>query len=203
MTAKKKTRTREAGAARVHGRDLPLRNHAERALSDYFTSLNGHRPAHLYDLGAARGRGTAVSRRARLRRQPEPRRGILASIAVRCARSSSSSDLAPETPLANLQGLGSGPCRCRFAAHSCRLRQDRTHQLAQSLVHPGRIVYQRHRPALTAQGIPVTEVARHRLHRDHGRARETLRESTGDCSAAAASMGSHGRAWHCPSICWW
>jgi Fis family transcriptional regulator, factor for inversion stimulation protein len=50
MTAKKKTRTREAGAARVHGRDLPLRNHAERALSDYFTSLNGHRPAHLYDL---------------------------------------------------------------------------------------------------------------------------------------------------------
>ena len=50
MTAKKKSRTREAGATRVHGRDLPLRNHAERALSDYFTSLNGHRPAHLYDL---------------------------------------------------------------------------------------------------------------------------------------------------------
>jgi len=55
MTAKKKTRTREATAAtrtstaRTHGRDL-LRNHAERALSDYFTSLNGHRPAHLYDL---------------------------------------------------------------------------------------------------------------------------------------------------------
>jgi len=50
MTAKKKTRAREATTARVHGRDLPLRNHAERALSDYFTSLNGHRPAHLYDL---------------------------------------------------------------------------------------------------------------------------------------------------------
>jgi len=49
MTAKKKTRAREATAARVHGRDL-LRNHAERALSDYFTSLNGHRPAQLYDL---------------------------------------------------------------------------------------------------------------------------------------------------------
>lgn len=29
---------------------LPLRNHAERALSDYFLALNGHRPAHLYDL---------------------------------------------------------------------------------------------------------------------------------------------------------
>jgi len=50
MTAKKRTRGREATAARAHGRDLPLRSHAERALSDYFTSLNGHRPAHLYDL---------------------------------------------------------------------------------------------------------------------------------------------------------
>ena len=50
MTAKKKTRARESTANRLNGRDLPLRNHAERALSDYFTSLNGHRPAHLYDL---------------------------------------------------------------------------------------------------------------------------------------------------------
>jgi len=50
MTAKKKTRAREATAIRIHVRELPLRNHAERALSDYFTSLNGHRPAHLYDL---------------------------------------------------------------------------------------------------------------------------------------------------------
>ncbi len=30
--------------------DLPLRNHAERALSDYFATLNGHHPARLYDL---------------------------------------------------------------------------------------------------------------------------------------------------------
>ncbi len=30
--------------------ELPLRDHAERALSDYFASLNGHRPARLYDL---------------------------------------------------------------------------------------------------------------------------------------------------------
>ena len=29
---------------------MPLRNHAERALSDYFSNLNGHKPAHLYDL---------------------------------------------------------------------------------------------------------------------------------------------------------
>src|ERR1700730_11280462 len=50
MTAKKRTRAREAIVARANGRELPLRNHAERALSDYFTSLNGQRPAHLYDL---------------------------------------------------------------------------------------------------------------------------------------------------------
>lgn len=30
--------------------ELPLRNHAERALSDYLASLNGHRPARLYDM---------------------------------------------------------------------------------------------------------------------------------------------------------
>src|SRR5215472_1824666 len=50
MTAKKKTRAREAVLGRVNGRELPLRNHAERALSDYYMSLSGHRPAHLYDL---------------------------------------------------------------------------------------------------------------------------------------------------------
>jgi Fis family transcriptional regulator, factor for inversion stimulation protein len=50
MTAKKKTRAREAAAIRSHSRELPLRSHAERALSDYFMSLNGHRPTHLYDL---------------------------------------------------------------------------------------------------------------------------------------------------------
>jgi Fis family transcriptional regulator len=31
-------------------RDLPLRDHAERALSDYLAKLNGHRPSRLYDL---------------------------------------------------------------------------------------------------------------------------------------------------------
>jgi len=46
MTARKKTRARET----IVARELPLRNHAERALSEYFTSLNGHRPAQLYDL---------------------------------------------------------------------------------------------------------------------------------------------------------
>jgi Fis family transcriptional regulator len=50
MTAKRKPRARDASAARAHGRDLPLRNHAERAVSNYFMSLNGHQPAHLYDL---------------------------------------------------------------------------------------------------------------------------------------------------------
>jgi Fis family transcriptional regulator, factor for inversion stimulation protein len=28
----------------------PLRDHAQRALSDYFANLDGHRPAHLYEL---------------------------------------------------------------------------------------------------------------------------------------------------------
>jgi Fis family transcriptional regulator len=51
MTAKKKSRARGESGIRVNGRgELPLRNHAERALSEYFTSLNGDRPAHLYDL---------------------------------------------------------------------------------------------------------------------------------------------------------
>ena len=49
MTAKKKSRGRGDSSVRLSTRELPLRNHAERALSDYFTSLNGHKPAHLYD----------------------------------------------------------------------------------------------------------------------------------------------------------
>lgn len=36
--------------AKSNGKELPLRNHTERALHDYFTNLNGHRPAHLYDM---------------------------------------------------------------------------------------------------------------------------------------------------------
>jgi Fis family transcriptional regulator len=33
-----------------HSREIPLRGHTEQALSDYFDSLNGHRPGRLYDL---------------------------------------------------------------------------------------------------------------------------------------------------------
>jgi Fis family transcriptional regulator, factor for inversion stimulation protein len=36
--------------AKTNGKELPLRTHAERALNEYFASLNGHRPARLYDL---------------------------------------------------------------------------------------------------------------------------------------------------------
>ena len=50
MTAKRNSRARRDGVSRVNGRDVPLRSHAERALTDYFANLNGHRPAHLYDL---------------------------------------------------------------------------------------------------------------------------------------------------------
>ncbi len=39
---------RIVAAARAH--ELPLRGHAERALQEYFASLNGHRPARLYDM---------------------------------------------------------------------------------------------------------------------------------------------------------
>jgi Fis family transcriptional regulator len=37
-------------ASRNASRELPLRSHTERALNDYFASLNGHRPARLYDM---------------------------------------------------------------------------------------------------------------------------------------------------------
>src|SRR5580704_9403967 len=50
MRAKKKRRARGDSSVRLSAGALPLRNHAERALSDYVTSLNGHRPAHLYDM---------------------------------------------------------------------------------------------------------------------------------------------------------
>lgn len=50
MTAKRNGRARKEAVARMNGKDVPLRNHAERALNDYFSSLNGHRPAQLYDL---------------------------------------------------------------------------------------------------------------------------------------------------------
>jgi len=35
---------------RITGKELPLRSHTERVLHDYFSNLNGHRPARLYDL---------------------------------------------------------------------------------------------------------------------------------------------------------
>ena len=50
MPAKKKSRPRREFIARTGGREVPLRNHAEQALHDYFSSLNGHRPAQLYDM---------------------------------------------------------------------------------------------------------------------------------------------------------
>ena len=64
MTAKKKSRVRESSAARtggavstkfnrnarLNGQTLPLRNYAERVISEYFANLNGHEPAEVYDL---------------------------------------------------------------------------------------------------------------------------------------------------------
>jgi Fis family transcriptional regulator len=50
MAAKTNAHARREFIARSHGRELPLRTHAERALNDYFASLNGHRPAQLYNM---------------------------------------------------------------------------------------------------------------------------------------------------------
>jgi Fis family transcriptional regulator len=53
MVAKKKSKSRREIAAAFNGRDLkgvPLRSQAEEALQCYFETLNGHKPAHLYDL---------------------------------------------------------------------------------------------------------------------------------------------------------
>src|SRR5256885_16064045 len=57
MVAKKKSKSRKEIAAAFNGRDLkvngkgvPLRSQAEEALQCYFETLNGHKPAHLYDL---------------------------------------------------------------------------------------------------------------------------------------------------------
>ena len=38
------------GGNTARSRELPLRGHTERALQEYFASLNGHRPARLYDM---------------------------------------------------------------------------------------------------------------------------------------------------------
>ena len=48
MTAKTSRTRKDSG--RNGALEVPLKNHTERALSDYFSNLNGHKPAHLYDL---------------------------------------------------------------------------------------------------------------------------------------------------------
>ena len=57
MAANRKSRTRRDTAPAFNGRDLkvngkgiPLRTQAEEALHGYFDTLNGHSPAHLYEL---------------------------------------------------------------------------------------------------------------------------------------------------------
>jgi Fis family transcriptional regulator len=57
MVAKKKSRSRREIAPAFNGRDLkvngrgvPLRTQAEEALQCYFETLNGHKPAQLYEL---------------------------------------------------------------------------------------------------------------------------------------------------------
>ena len=47
-TGKTRREHKPAGNGAAHG--VPLRSLTEQALDDYFTSLNGHAPGHLYDL---------------------------------------------------------------------------------------------------------------------------------------------------------
>ena len=49
MTARKNPQPR-SGVQFSGASDMPLRGHAERALSNYFSSLNGTRPVRLYDM---------------------------------------------------------------------------------------------------------------------------------------------------------
>jgi Fis family transcriptional regulator len=57
MVVRKKSKARKETSAPFNGRDLkvngkgvPLRSQAEEALQSYFEALNGHKPAHLYEL---------------------------------------------------------------------------------------------------------------------------------------------------------
>jgi Fis family transcriptional regulator, factor for inversion stimulation protein len=56
MAARKKPKPSKSAAPfdgrdiKVNGKGVPLRSQAEEALQCYFEALNGHRPAHLYDL---------------------------------------------------------------------------------------------------------------------------------------------------------
>ncbi|MGH8229938.1 MAG: DNA-binding transcriptional regulator Fis [Steroidobacteraceae bacterium] len=50
MTARRLGKSRNHLAAGSGSLELPLRTHTEHALNEYFASLNGHRPARLYDL---------------------------------------------------------------------------------------------------------------------------------------------------------
>jgi Fis family transcriptional regulator, factor for inversion stimulation protein len=54
MAPKKKTKARKEplreSSIKVNGHTVPLRTMTAEALNAYFTSLNGHKPGHLYDL---------------------------------------------------------------------------------------------------------------------------------------------------------
>ncbi len=51
MPAKRKNRLHRDEASQINNQhEVPLRNHAEQALHSYFSSLNGHRPAQLYEM---------------------------------------------------------------------------------------------------------------------------------------------------------
>jgi Fis family transcriptional regulator len=50
MAPKKKTRARREPIPRPSTRAIPLRTMTAEALDAYFSTLNGHKPGHLYEL---------------------------------------------------------------------------------------------------------------------------------------------------------
>ncbi len=198
MVVRKNGRTRIASTARSNSKELPLRTHTERALIDYFASLNGHRPGTSLRSGAARGRGTAAEGRPRLHRgQPGTRLPISwASIAAPCARNcactASPADIPVTRPPA---GRGRPNLMLQTGATALISVSDKSGAvaLARALATRGVELLSTDgtRPHAARSGLDGARGRRlHRLSRNDGRAHQDpcIRRSTAACWAAAAPM---------------
>jgi phosphoribosylaminoimidazolecarboxamide formyltransferase/IMP cyclohydrolase len=122
---------RRAGSARAVA--AAAARPRERALTDYFANLNGHRPAHLYDLVLREVEEPlfrAVLDYAAATRARPP--ASSASIAARCARNCANSASRPETDRVPDQHD-----RHRSPRAAVRVRQDRLVELARALAARG------------------------------------------------------------------
>ena len=199
-----RTGTGDATQAAAPARDLPLRNHTERALNDYFASLNGHRPARLYDLVLREVEEplfrTVLDYAAG---QPEPggsdpRHQARAPCARSCASSGCRPDhrsAAMDQPIRRaLLSVSDKTGLIDLAARAWRAR-------GIELLSTGGTAH-----ALADAGIAVREVASvHRLPRDHGRARQDAAPADPRRPARPPRhrRGGHGaRTASSPSTCW-